>query len=487
VHPAKTATTHFFKTSAGTRPTMKKGARSGRVLDTSTLQGHPMNLPSSLHRLARSLLAVAAAGLGHTAIAADDAQADHAAPPATWCAHRCDAVITDWSVAALQVIKTADGYQNPLTASRSLAMLHLAMHDAVNTVRPRFRRHAAEAITTNPAADPAVAASAAAARILAALYPQPAAVALGQAAHERVLLEAGTGPNIDAALQVGHAVAEAVLTHRSQDGSAGSEPYSEGTHPGEYRFTPPFNFALMPHWRTVATFGIASPSQFRTPPQPSLASAEYARDFNEVRRVGGKDSTARTIDQTHYAAFWYELSDIGWNRVARAAAGRVKQDLWERARTFALLNMALADTYIAGWDSKFHHNFWRPVTAVHLAGTDGNALTQPDAGFETLLPTPPVPDMPSTHAALGMAAATVLAETFGRDQVPFAFASSSALPANPVRSFRSFSEAARENGDSRVRAGLHFRFAVEAGLRLGRQVGHHVARHRLPPARGSYD
>lgn len=446
-----------------------------------------MHLPFPLRQLARSLIALATVGLGPAAIAADADKAYRDASPATWCAHRCDAIVTDWSVTALQVIKTADGYQNPLTASRSLAMLHLAMHDAVNTVRPRFERYAAKAVAINPAADAAVAASAAAAQVLAALYPQPAAVALSQAAHERVLLEAGGGPGIDSAAQVGRAAAEAVLAQRSQDGSTGSEPYTEGAHPGDYRFTPPFNFTLMPHWRTVRPFGIASPSQFRTAPQPSLVSAEYARDFDEVRRVGGKESKTRTTDQTHYAAFWYELSDIGWNRVARAASARVKQDLWERARSFALLNMALADTYIAGWDSKFHHNFWRPVTAIHLAGSDGNALTEPDASFETLLPTPPVPDMPSTHAALGMAAATVLSEAFGRDHVPFAFASSSALPSNPVRSFRSFTEAARENGDSRVRAGLHFRFAVEAGLRLGRQVGHHVARHQLSSGRGSND
>jgi hypothetical protein len=108
----------------------------------------------------------------------------------------------------------------------------------------------------------------------------------------------------------------------------------------------------------------------------------------------------------------------------------------------------------------------------------------PDAAFEPLLPTPPVPDMPSTHSALGMAAATVLADGFGRDHVAFSFASSTALTANPVRSFRSFREAARENGESRVLAGLHFRFAVEAGLQLGRQIGQHAVRHSLQRAHG---
>ena len=162
----------------------------------------------------------------------------------------------------------------------------------------------------------------------------------------------------------------------------------------------------------------------------------------------------------------------------RVVSGRVKQDLWDRARTFALLNIAMADAYIAGWDSKFHYNFWRPVTAIRMAAQDGNSHTAPDAAFETLLPTPPVPDMPSTHSALGMAAAVVLADAFG-DDVRFSFASSSAMPANPVRSFASFTGAAYENADSRVKAGLHFRFATEAGLELGRQIGDYAVRNAL--------
>ena len=302
------------------------------------------------------------------------------------------------------------------------------------------------------------------------------------------MFEAGIGPEIAAGAKLGKAAAAAVLAQRANDGSNGNETYVEGTLPGQYRFTPPFDFALMPHWRRVEPFALESASQFRTAPAPALTSEHYTRDFNEVKRVGGKAAgNARTQDETHYAAFWYEFSDIGWNRIARAASSRIKQDLWDRARTFALLNMAMADAYIAGWDSKYHHNFWRPVTAIHLAGQDGNPNTAPDAAFETLLLTPPVQDMPSTHSVLGMAAATVLAQAFGRDHVPFSFASPTAMPGNPVRSYRSFTEAARQNGDSRVKAGLHFRFAVDAGLQLGRQIGHHVSRHTLPRHHGATD
>jgi hypothetical protein len=336
-------------------------------------------------------------------------------------------------------------------------------------------------LTTVPAgserADAAVAAATAAHDVLAALYPQPQAIVLLKAELERIQFEAGIGASIEAGTQVGKAAAAAVLAKRANDNSAGKEPYVEGSDPGQYRFTAPFDFAAAPHWRQVTPFALSSASQFRTAPIPALTSEQYRRDFEEVKRVGGKNAgKARSADETHYAAFWYEFSDIGWNRVARAASARVKQDLWERARTVALLNIAMADAYIAGWDSKYHYNSWRPVTAIHLAAEDGNSQTSPDESFESLLVTPPVPDMPSTHSALGMAAATVLAEAFGRDQVAFSLASPSAQPGNPVRSFRSFSEAARENADSRVKAGLHFRFATTAGLEMGQKIGQHVVK-----------
>jgi hypothetical protein len=215
-----------------------------------------------------------------------------------------------------------------------------------------------------------------------------------------------------------------------------------------------------------------SPDLFRVAPPPSLASAAYAADFDEVKATGGKAAHGqRSAGQTQYAAYWYEFSDIGWNRIARNVARDQPQDLWQRARTFALLNAVMADAYIAGWDSKMHYDLWRPVTAIRQAAHDGNPDTHADAQWEPLLPTPPIQDYPSTHSALGAAAAVVLAHAFGSDRVPFTMASPSALAEAPERSFESFSAAARENADSRVRAGLHFRFATTAGLELGERIG----------------
>jgi hypothetical protein len=148
-----------------------------------------------------------------------------------------------------------------------------------------------------------------------------------------------------------------------------------------------------------------------------------------------------------------------------------------------LLNAVMADAYIGGWDSKMHHDFWRPVTAIRLAADDGNAATTADATWTPLLPTPPVQDHPSTHSALGAAAAVALAHSFGGDRVAFTMASPSASPESSTRRFQAFSEAARENADSRVRAGLHFRFATVAGLELGEKIGRHAVRGFLAPLR----
>jgi len=188
---------------------------------------------------------------------------------------------------------------------------------------------------------------------------------------------------------------------------------------------PGFDFVNMPHSRSVKPFALGSPAQFRVSPPPALAGREYAH-------------------------------------------------LWTTARTFALLNAALADSYIAGWDSKMHYNFWRPISAIRLASDDGNRATAPDTTWEPFLTTPPVQDYPSTHSVLGSAGAVVLAHAFGRDDIAFTFTSLSADSANPVRSFRSFSQAARENAESRIMAGIHFRFAIEAGLALGQDIGRYT-------------
>jgi hypothetical protein len=237
-----------------------------------------------------------------------------------------------------------------------------------------------------------------------------------------------------------------------------------------YQAVPPFDFVYAPDWKTMEPFALESPEQFRSGPYPSLDSEAYAEDFNEVKEIGSINSTIRNEDQSASAKFWYEFSEIGWNRIARVVVRGQKTSLYEAARLFALLNIALEDAYTSGWDAKFYWNFWRPYTAIRAAAIDGNPNTTADVSWESVEPTPPVPDYPSTHSALGNAAATILTSVLG-DKANFTVTSATALPEGTTRSFTSFMEAANENADSRVMAGIHFRFACEAGQELGNKVG----------------
>lgn len=428
--------------------------------------------PASRRLATLALAALAAAGTGAVA----------KSPEASWCADRCDQIVIDWNQHTHQLIKADSGYVDPMAASRVLAMVHLAMHDAVNAVQPRYRSYAygpGQAVAS-PGADAAVAAAVAAHDVLAALVPKQKD--LLRAALDVTLHDAGIGSAVEQGKRIGAAAAAAMLARRADDGSRADEAYQPGQRPGNYQHVPGFDFIAAPHWRAVTPFTMRSPDQFRVAAPPALDSAAYAADFNEVKATGTKAPDARrSTDQTRYAAYWYEFSDIGWNRIARNVARSKPQDLWQRARSFAMLNAVMADAYIAGWDSKLHYDLWRPVTAIQRAAGDGNPATEADAQWAPMLTTPPIQDHPSTHSALGAAAAVALAQAFGGDRVSFTMASPSALREAPARSFRSFSEAAAENADSRVRAGLHFRFATDAGLQLGRKIGEQAVRGFLGP------
>jgi hypothetical protein len=420
--------------------------------------------------LARRALLTAILATGCLSVAGATPRGAPAATTSTWCASHCAQVIVDWNLIAYETIHADTGYANPMAASRTLAMMHLAMHDAINAVQPRYARYAE--VADDRQADPAVAAIVAAHEVLRAEHPKQAGRLEGALA--RTLLDAGVGPAMERGKALGRRSAAAVLAKRRNDGADATEPYTPRNVPGAYRFVPGTDFIAAAHWRHVQPFALTSPAQFRMGPPPALDSAAYRRAFDEVRSLGARDGAKRSQDQTHFAAYWYEFSDIGWNRVARAALqspDAPKLDLAQTARLFAQLNAAMADAYIAGWDAKLHYDFWRPVTAILASG---------DTKWTSMLPTPPIQDYPSTHSALGAAAASVLAANFRSDRVRFSMTSPSALPTNPTRSFASFSAAARENAESRVTAGLHFRFAIEAGLKLGQDIGREVDRAFLP-------
>jgi hypothetical protein len=386
-------------------------------------------------------------------------------------------VIMDWNLMTLQALG-GPTYLNSLTGARINAMTHLAMHDALNSIAPVYQSYAFH--QPDAQAEPVAAAATAAHTVLLAAFPDKQAALDSALAQSLGKVPEGDGKTRGVAL--GKLAGQAIAGLRQHDGASQNPftPIGPSPAPGVYGAVPPFDIVFAPFWKTMQPFSLQTPGQFRPAPQPALDSKAYADAFNEVKTVGVKNSQARTADQTSYAKFWYEYSEIGWNRVTRVAAADRKLDLIGTARLFALVNMALADAYTAGWDAKFHYNFWRPFTAIRGAETDGNPATAADANWEPLMNTPPVPDYPSTHSALGKAAAAVLAAELG-DKTRFTLSSTTADPATATRSFTSFSQAARENADSRVMAGIHFRFSCQAGLELGHQVGKWTVENHLRP------
>ena len=388
-------------------------------------------------------------------------------------------VVVDWSRIVFEAAMTDDGYAS-FMGPRHQAMMHIAMHDALNAIDPRFDQYAY--LGQSKGANPVAAAAKAAHDVLVAVYPAQQATLDAELATWLSTVPNGSGKT--KALTLGANAAAAIVTLRQNDGTDVdllSPNYTPGTQPGEYQFVPPYDFTLAEDFRYATPFGLESPEQFRVPAPPALTSRTYARAYNEVKSVGAINSTTRTTDQSNYANWWYELSEIGWPRVARVTTTSEELKLWPAARMFALVNMSIYDSYVAGWDSKYHWDFWRPYTAIRAGDTDGNRGTVMDATWQSYLETPPVQDYPSTHSALGAGAAEALKRSFRTDHVPFSMESLTALAANPVRSFNTFTQAANENADSRVRAGIHFRFATEQGKALGRNVGSYIVEHHLRP------
>ena len=319
------------------------------------------------------------------------------------------------------------------------------------------------------------------------LSQQTAAIDFVNATYATDIATIPDGPGKTRGIAVGHAAAVAILARRSTDGATAFVPYTPGTNPGDWQPTPnPIPFdppaagdrlpAVLPWWGSVPPFVLRSADQFETDGPPALGSELYATDYNEVQAVGNKVSAVRTSDQEQIARFWFEGSATGWSRIARVVADARALDSWERARLLALVNVAMADGFISGWADKYRFNFWRPVTAIRVGDTDGNDRTIADAGWESLLNTPALPDYPSTHSVLGAAAAEVLRRFFDDDDVAFTVTSGAPF-AGLTRSFTSFSQAAQENGDSRVYAGIHFRSAVVDGIDQGKRIGRFVFTH----------
>jgi len=391
------------------------------------------------------------------------------------------------------------GGTSPPVTSRVAAIVQAAVFDAVNGIARRYTPIHVTPAGPAGASQDAAAVQAAYATLVQLSPTQKATFDARLAVSVAVLGERESSAAIASGLAWGQTVADAILAWRSSDGFMPAPPaFLGGTAVGQWRPTPPaLASGAVPQFAYMTPWAILAPSQFRPAGPPPLTSDRYATDFNETKTMGNLLSSTRTPDQTVSAWFWASASpSFLFNTVAVSLLGdssseskkdddrnshaKPHESTLQNARLLAQLNVAIADAAIACYEAKYTYVFWRPVTAISLAATDGNPKTTEDSAWMPLFATPAHPEYPSGHSCLSAAAAGVLADRFGEKTH---FTLESDLMPGVVRSFKSFSSALTEVKNARIYAGIHFRSATDDGEKLGASVAEYVLNHAAQPLR----
>ena len=368
----------------------------------------------------------------------------------------------------------------PVTA-RIFAIYHLAIHDALNCITPKYDRYVG--VPRDKDADPDAAVAQAAYDVIAVIkYPDQSMAAMN-ALLQTSLDGIPEGDAKDRGIALGHAVAAAILAQRAVD-----VPYiqlnynnvpAEGDDPGEFRYIPPANYGLS-GYHLMTPFFLASQDQFRPGLPYAVNTPEYTTDFNEVKTLGRATGSLRTAEQTEIAVFWAEITNRKWNDIAqKVIASRPPQsmDAWKTARLLALMHGAIADANISSFDSKFHYYQWAPISAVRLADTDGNDDTAGDPVWTALIPALPIGGYPGVHSEAGAAAGEVLIRFFNKNNYdldldcPF-------LP-GVIRHFDTISDAVDEFTLSKIYTGHNTRQATDVGEEMGYPLGDYVFENAL--------
>lgn len=381
-------------------------------------------------------------------------------------------VVMDWhEIAVTQVVAAK---QLPPEQSRTMAMVHVAMFDAVNAVEQRYRPYLAK-VRPQPGASADAAAAAAAYAILAKLLPD-AKGALDEA-YAAYLARSKSGREEAAGSALGKAVAAEIHAARATDGRGAPNLYRPMVANGVYVATAlpvSFDIATMKPWI------LSRPDQFRPTPPPALAGQQWARDYNEIKDYGGRVSTARTPEQTDVGRFWAATGIATWAPIVRQLAANAKLSLIENARLFAMVEVAAADGYIAVFDAKYHYNFWRPITAIRNGDTDDNDATARDAAWLPLIDTPMHPEYPCAHCITASAVATVLEARFGSGEVRAISMTSPTAP-GVTRTWRRIADYVEEVSSARVWGGVHYRTSATVARQMGGDIGRMVLERFAPP------
>jgi hypothetical protein len=377
-------------------------------------------------------------------------------------------VITDWDAKAVAVAAPA-----PL-GQRELAMVHVAMFDAVNSIERRYRPYLVQ-LTAQKTTSQEAAAAAAAATVLIGLHPEAAEEL--KAALATYLAAIADGEAKADGIKLGEAVAAKVLQVRANDGANAADAYRPKTKPGVYVPTP---ITVASVWPDLAPFALTKPSQFRPQPPISLESKEWAADFNELKAYGGKTSTKRSTQQTETARFWLMVGAPAYHPLPRQLVTAKQMSIIDSARFMALFAVALTDAYIAVFDAKYHYEFWRPITAIRNGDISGNPATELDATWQPIDNTPMHPEYPCAHCIQSGAAAAVIESVLGSADIPEVSVTSSTAPGVTHR-WTNLGVFSDEISNARIWAGFHYRFSTRVGTDMGRQIGAYVVKSVMQP------
>jgi hypothetical protein len=401
-----------------------------------------------------------------------------------WSGTAAADAVTDWNDIANGAV--AAGRPGPIGIV-DLAVVQLAVHDAVQSYERRFEPYYAQVNGATGSKSAAVAA--AAHGVLVAFYPTQAAT-LDATYNTWLASNALTG---DPGIAVGEAVAQKLATLRRADPNPLPAPFTGGTGIGQWRPTesflggpppgPPPSFSPMfaPWMADFHPFALTGPARYRAPPPPAITSARYTKDYNEVKAKGALTGSTRTAEQTDIGYFWTDNFVVQWNRAFRAIIDQRVPNMGSRARLLALANMSIADALITCWDSKRFYFVWRPVTAIREGENDGNPGTAGDPAWQSLINNPNYPDYTSGANNVTGAATKALELFFGRDNIPFTVTSNAPAAVKKERKFASFSAAAAQVVNARIYLGIHFRFADVEARTQGRSVATYVHDHYLLP------
>jgi membrane-associated phospholipid phosphatase len=381
-------------------------------------------------------------------------------------------VVTEWNVKAGELVVEAKLGTPP--ANRTMAIVQTAVFEAVNGITRRYADSRPQPAQARGASVEAAVAAANRATLAQLLPQQKAAI---DRAYQAALASIAEGPAKAAGIAVGEAAAATVLASRADDRVAAPDAYRPHTAAGLYI---PTVTPAAPQWAQRKPWLMKSPAQFRPEPPPALWSTAWARDYNEVRALGGKTNAKRTDEQTEIALFWeYSLPPI-YHAVVRSVSTMPGREVTQNARLFAVAAQAMDDALIAVFDAKYHYHFWRPVTAIRNGDTDDNDATEREPSWTPLIEAPLHPEYPSAHAIIAGALGTVLQAEIGKGASPV-LASSSPTAKGVVRRWQNVNEMVREVENARVYEGIHYRTSVDVGSAMGQQIGA-LAAQRYQPA-----